>query len=114
MVEMPQQQPNYQAPRAYEIELALQRIAAAPDDLLLYEELRTTSLRYKADGGPPLGMLEQFRFPGHDPIERLLRFARLWSFDAGNASWIPRLLTALSAAEQAALEELRASATLAV
>ena len=84
---MPQQHPEHEAPLAYQIELGLQRIAAAPDDLSLHERLRVTSLRYKAEGGRSAGMLEQFRLPHRDPVQRLLHLERLWALDPGDLTW---------------------------
>lgn len=98
---MPRQQPDYEAPLAYEIELGLQRIAGAPDDLSLHEQLRVTSLRYKAEGGRAAGALEQFRLPHRDPIQRLLHLERLWALDPGNFIWPHKMLAALAAAERA-------------
>jgi hypothetical protein len=96
---MPQQQPNYEAPLAYEIELGLQRIAAAPDEVALHQELHVAALRYKAEGGRAAGVLEQMKVPSGDPLQRLLHAERIWSLDVNNLGLLTKVLAALAAVE---------------
>ena len=97
---MPQQQPNDEAPLAYEIELGLQRIAAAPDDVALHQQLRVTALRYKAKGGRAAGLFAQMKLPSRDPLQRLLHAERVWSLDAGNLDLTTKVLAAMAALER--------------
>src|SRR6478609_7276395 len=96
---MPQQQPNYEAPLAYAIELGLQRIATAPDDVVLHQQLRVTALRYQAEGGRATSLLEQIELPSRDPLQRLIHAERVWSLDAGNLNLITKVLATLTALE---------------
>ena len=101
---MPQQQPDYEPPLAYEIELGLQRMAAAPDDVSLHQQLRVTALRYKAEGGRAAGLFEQVKLAPRDPLQRLLHAERLWSLDAGNLSLVTKVLAALAAVERSEVD----------
>jgi len=94
-------QPNYEAPLAYEIELGLQRIALAPDDVTLHKQLRTTALRYKAAGGRAAGVLERMKLPSSNALQRLLHAERIWSFDPANSDLVTKVLAALAGLERA-------------
>ena len=67
---MPQQQPEYEAPLAYQIELGLQRITAMPDDVALHQQLRLTALRYKSEGGRAAGTFERMQLSSGDSVQR--------------------------------------------
>lgn len=97
---MPPQKPNHEGALAYSIELGLQRIATAPDDVALHQQLRVTGLRYKAEGGPAAGLLERLNLTSREPLQRLLHAERIWSMDPGNLSLIPEVLAALSGLER--------------
>jgi hypothetical protein len=75
----------------YEIEVELQRLSLAPDDVTVHETLRTLSLRRKADGGPDLGMFEKMKLGwvvarASDHKDAMLAAEKLLSYDPGNVA----------------------------
>ncbi|HVT89355.1 MAG TPA: hypothetical protein VHD56_10920 [Tepidisphaeraceae bacterium] len=92
--------PKNEAQLAYEIELGLQRVARAPDDLTLHQQLRETAMNYAARGFRTASLLEQVKLPPPDSLQHLLHVERIWSLDARNLTLIPKLLAALAAVER--------------
>lgn len=75
----------------YEIEVELQRISLAPDDVTAHQALRILSLRRKVDGGPDLGMFEKMKLAwiaarATDHKEGMLAAEKLLAYDPGNVS----------------------------
>jgi hypothetical protein len=97
---MPQRQPDNLANFAFDIELALQGVAAEPDNLARHQALRRAALHYKAGGGRAAGMLTRLASHRRDPLQRLLQVERLWSLDPGNLSLVPQVLAALAGVER--------------
>ena len=85
----------------YEIELVLQHLAAAPDDVALHRRLRGAGLRYRADGGRGPGALERVRPAPTDPVARLLHAERLWAMDPADPTLLSPVVAALAALQRA-------------
>jgi hypothetical protein len=82
-----------------ETESLLKELSGSPWDLALHQRLRTSSLRYKAAGGPSAGTLVRLWPLPKDAAQRLLRIARLWSLDPGNPQYPLQMLDSAVALE---------------
>ncbi len=70
----------------YAIEMYLSGLAIDPDAVDAHETLRGISLKRKATGGKPIGMMEKFKLgrPGKDDKQNLLNQEKLLAFDPGD------------------------------
>ena len=87
----------------YAIELYLQGLAEAPDNVPIHAELRRISLTRKATGGKPLGTFKSMgiKTNGKDPKQNMLNAEKLLSYDPGNTSHMTSMVKAATAGEYA-------------
>ena len=74
----------------YAIELYLQGLKLAPDDLEAHTSLRKIALTRKATGGKPIGTLKAMglKRQGKDPSENFINARQLLAFDPGNTAYM--------------------------
>ena len=85
----------------YAIELYLQGLAEAPDDVNVHSELRRISLTRKATGGKALGTFKAMGIKTNtkDATANLLNSEKLLSYDPGNTSHMKSMVQAAAACE---------------
>ena len=83
----------------YAIEMYLQGLNMDPESVEAHQALRDVSMRRKASGGKPLGMLQAMKLRGgKDDKEAMLNAEKLLAYDPGNTD---HMLTLLRAAHRA-------------
>src|SRR5438874_5210938 len=78
----------------FAIEMYLQGLAIDPEAIDAHQALRDISLKRKASGGKPLGMLQARKLKGgKDEKEALLNAEKLLAYDPGNTDHMMTMLT---------------------
>jgi tetratricopeptide (TPR) repeat protein len=77
----------------FAIEMYLQGLNIDPEAVNVHQALREISLKRKASGGKPIGMLQSMKLRGgKDEKEQMLNAEKLLAFDPGNTDHMVRLL----------------------
>src|SRR5439155_12495745 len=78
----------------YAIEMYLQGLGIDPEAIDAHQALRDISLKRKASGGKPLGMLQSMKLKGgKDEKEAMLNAEKLLAYDPGNTDHMLNILT---------------------
>jgi tetratricopeptide (TPR) repeat protein len=80
----------------YGIEMCLQGLRIDPEAVEAHKDLRLISLKRKASGGKPLGMIDRMKLlrAGKDQKENMLNAEKVLSFDPGNMDAMEALTVA--------------------
>ena len=88
------------------IDLYIQGLAFAPDDIEAHKALRDVALLRKAGGGKPMGFLEKRKLPKPaDGKQAMLIAEKLLAYDPGNTEHMAAIARAANAAGFAAIAQ---------
>src|SRR5438876_5777662 len=77
----------------FAIEMYLQGLAIDPEAVDAHQALRDISLKRKASGGKPVGMLQAMKLKGgKDEKEQMLNAEKLLAYDPGNTDHMIRMI----------------------